>query len=141
MNILTTSSALVMNDPVLFMKHIKKQAQIVLLASIFVLFIGFIIAQKTESEYKNMLGLSMCSLWAFSAAQWVLASRSIEQQSNQCLLALLKIQNSKDNQLGDYQTNLDNLRTDLAMARQKSSTLQNNFISSQSASNSTGYGQ
>ena len=138
MNILTTPSSLVMNDPVLFMRHIKKQSQMVILASIVVLLFGLGIANKSENEYKNMLFISMVGLWVLSIVQWTLASRSIEQQSNQCLLALLKIQNSKDNQLGDYQVNLDRLQTDLAMAQQKSNTLQNNFIASQAIGNNSG---
>ena len=132
MNILTTPSSLVMNDPVLFMRHVKKQSQMLLLASVVVLLIGLAMVNRIDNEQKNIIFIIMIGLWVFSIMQWLLSARSIEQQSNQCLLALLKIQNSKDNQLGDYQVNLDTLRSDLAMAQQKSNTLQNNFIASQS---------
>ena len=131
MNILTTPSSLVMNDPVLFMRHVKKQSQMLLLASVVVLLIGLALVNRIDNEQKNIIFIIMIGLWVFSIMQWILSARSIEQQSNQCLLALLKIQNSKDNQLGDYQVNLDNLRNDLAMAQQKSNTLQNNFIAAQ----------
>ena len=135
MNILTTPSSLVMNDPVLFMRHVKKQSQMLLLASVVVLLIGLAMVNRIDNEQKNIILIIMIGLWVFSIMQWILSARSIEQQSNQCLLALLKIQNSKDNQLGDYQVNLDNLRNDLAMAQQKSNTLQNNFIASQAIPN------
>tara|TARA_Y100000748_G_C15387778_1_gene446317 strand:- start:9 stop:434 length:426 start_codon:yes stop_codon:yes gene_type:complete len=131
MNILTTPSAYVMNDPVLFLRHVKKQSQNILVISVVVLLVGLVIANKSENEYKSILFVIMGILWASSLGQWLLAGRSVEQQANQCLLALLKIQNSKDNQLNDYHHNLENVTQDLAKAQQKSNTLQNNFITSQ----------